>query len=107
MIVNVFTLTLFCRDVRPADSLIESGYSAFAIGQHDANGNGKIDADEHKEYAHERARMRRAEIKELAAQRPKLSRQERLFYQPSHSGVNSGENTRLSSKTGGFIEQAR
>jgi hypothetical protein len=52
------------------------------VARFDSNGNGKIDAKEHKAYAREVARSRDAEAKRLAAMRPSLSSDERLFVTP-------------------------
>jgi Ca2+-binding EF-hand superfamily protein len=50
------------------------------VVKYDANNNGKIDINERKGYVRELASRRRAEVKAVAAQRPKLNYQERLFY---------------------------
>jgi EF hand domain-containing protein len=78
----IVSAMLLCNVVRAGDESANSGGSDELFKKHDANGNGKIDASEHRGYARERAELRRAEARELAAQRPKLNRQERLFYQP-------------------------
>src|SRR3990172_7520794 len=52
------------------------------VARHDLNGNGKIDVDERQGYMRDMARLRREEAQTLAAQRPVLSPQERLFYRP-------------------------
>lgn len=52
------------------------------VARFDSNGNGKIDAKEHKAYAREVARSRDAEAKRLAAMRPSLKSDERLFVTP-------------------------
>jgi hypothetical protein len=51
------------------------------VEKHDTNGNGKIDAEEHRVFARERAKRHIADVKDLAKHRPKLGRQERMFYQ--------------------------
>jgi Ca2+-binding EF-hand superfamily protein len=48
----------------------------------DLNHNGKIDADEHREYVRALSRQRQQEAKTLAEQRPQLTPDERRFYHP-------------------------
>lgn len=52
------------------------------VVKHDINGNGKIDVNERKAFVRERALRRRQEARQIASQRPSLSRYERLFLKP-------------------------
>jgi Ca2+-binding EF-hand superfamily protein len=52
------------------------------VAKYDLNGNGKIDANEHREYARALSRQRQAEAKMLAVQTSKLSADERKFFVP-------------------------
>jgi len=53
------------------------------IAKHDLNGNGKIDASEHKEYARERARLVKAKALEAAKNRPAAKPGERVVIPPA------------------------
>jgi Ca2+-binding EF-hand superfamily protein len=52
------------------------------VTKHDLNHNGKIDAEEHREYVRALSRQRQQEARALAEQRPQLSPDERRFYHP-------------------------
>jgi Ca2+-binding EF-hand superfamily protein len=50
------------------------------LAKYDLNHNGKIDAEEHREYVRALSRQRQQEAKTLAEQKPQLSPDERRFY---------------------------
>jgi Ca2+-binding EF-hand superfamily protein len=50
------------------------------LAKYDLNHNGKIDAEEHREYVRALSRQRQQEAKSLAEQKPQLSPDERRFY---------------------------
>ena len=52
------------------------------VAKCDLNHNGKIDAEEHREYVRALSRQRQQEARTLAEQRPQLSPDERRFYHP-------------------------
>jgi Ca2+-binding EF-hand superfamily protein len=52
------------------------------VAKYDLNHNGKIDAEEHREYVRALSRQRQQEARTLAEQRPQLSPDERRFYHP-------------------------
>jgi Ca2+-binding EF-hand superfamily protein len=50
------------------------------LAKYDLNHNGKMDAEEHREYVRALSRQRQQEAKTLAEQKPQLSPDERRFY---------------------------
>lgn len=80
---TVFLTATFAYTKSAAVSTFEKE-RAELLARFDLNGNGKIDVSERKPYVREVARRAHAEEKRLAAMRPKLSNDERLFMKPAN-----------------------
>lgn len=76
VLVALFASSAFSQE----KSSVETADAA-RVKKYDINGNGKIDVEERRDYVREIAKQRRQDAKKIAAERPKLSRQERLFYE--------------------------